>query len=324
MRRREVISLLGSGVAAAWPLAARAQQRGVPRIGYISSGSPGANVGNAGLRQGLMDRGYVVGRNLMIEERYAGGNLERIPALIAELLALNIDVLVTPGTPTTQAAQRATTTVPIVCMSGNPVGSGLVASLSHPGGNITGMSLLSDEYSARWLELLTKAAPNLHRVAVLWNPDNVATIVEGDHLKDSARVLGLELTVLSARPSEMEASLAALTPATADGFVVTDDTFLESRLPRLIALAADRRLPALYAFSNAVQQGGLMSYSANFFAMWRNLAGYVDRILKGDRPADLPIEQATEVALQINLKTAKALGLTIPATLLVTADELIE
>jgi putative tryptophan/tyrosine transport system substrate-binding protein len=281
-------------------------------------------VGNAGLRQGLMDRGYVVGRNLMIEERYAGGNLERIPALIAELLAMNIDVLVTPGTPTTQAAQRATTTVPIVCMSGNPVGSGLVASLSHPGGNITGMSLLSDEYSARWLELLTKAAPNLHRVAVLWNPDNVATIVEGDHLKDSARVLGLELTVLSARPSEMEASLAALTPATADGFVVTDDTFLESRLPRLIALAADRRLPALYAFSNAVQQGGLMSYSANFFAMWRNLAGYVDRILKGDRPANLPIEQATEVALQINLKTAKALGLTIPTTLLVTADELIE
>ena len=233
-------------------------------------------------------------------------------------------MLVTPGTPITRAAQRATTTVPIVCITGNPVGSGLVASLSRPGGNITGMSLLSGEYSAKWLELLTKAAPTLHRIAVLWNPDNPAMIEEHGHLQATARVLGLALTFLSARPSEIEASLAALTPATVDGFVVTDDAFLEPLLPRLIALAADRRLPALYPFSNAIQQGGLMSYSANFFAMWRRAAGYVDRILKGDRPSELPIEQATEVALNINLKTAKALGLTIPTTLLVTADEVIE
>jgi putative ABC transport system substrate-binding protein len=149
-------------------------------------------------------------------------------------------------------------------------------------------------------------------------------IDEHDHLQDTARVLGLALMFLSARPSEMEASLAALTPATVDGFVVTDDAFLEPLLPRLIALAADRRLPALYPFNNAIQQGGLMSYSANFFAMWRRAAGFVDRILKGDRPSDLPIEQATEVALNINVKTAKALGLTIPTTLLVTADEVIE
>jgi putative ABC transport system substrate-binding protein len=260
----------------------------------------------------------------MIEERYAEGNPHRIPVLIDQLLALSIDVLVTPGTPITLAAQRATTTVPIVCITGNPVGSGLVASLSRPGGNITGMSLLSGEYSAKWLELLTKAAPTLHRIAVLWNPDNPAMIEEHGHLQDTARVLGLALTFLSARPSEIEASLAALTPATVDGFVVTDDAFLEPLLPRLIALAADRRLPALYPFSNAIQQGGLMSYSANFFAMWRRAAGYVDRILKGDRPSELPIEQATEVALNINLKTAKALGLTIPTTLLVTADEVIE
>ena len=323
MRRREFVTLLG-GSAFTWPLAARAQQRAIPRIGYIWSGAPGTEVSISGLRQGLTDRGYVVGHNLMIEERYAEGDPERIPALIAQLLALNIDVLVTPGTPITRAAQRATTTVPIVCISGNPVGSGLVASLSHPGGNITGMSLLSGEYSAKWLELLTKAAPTLHRVAVLWNPDNPAMIEEHDHLQDTARVLGLALTFLSARPSEIEASLAALTPATVDGFVVTDDAFLEPLLPRLIALAADRHLPALYPFSNSVQQGGLMSYSANFFAMWRRAAGYVDRILKGDRPANLPIEQATEVALDINLKTAKALGLTIPTTLLVTADEVIE
>lgn len=323
MQRREFITLLGGSVFT-WPLAARAQQRAIPRIGYIWSGTPGAELSIAGLRQGLMDRGYVVGRNLTIEERYAEGNPEQIPELIAQLLALNIDELVTPGTPITLAAQRATTTVPIVCITGNPVGSGLVASLSHPGGNITGMSLLSGEYSAKWLELLTKAAPTLHRIAVLWNPDNPAMIEEHDHVQDTARVLELELTFLSARPSEIKASLAALTPATVDGFVVTDDAFMEPLLPRLIALAADRRLPALYPFSNAVQQGGLMSYSANFFAMWRRAASYVDRILKGDRPADLPIEQATEVALDINLKTAKALGLTIPTTLLVTADEVIE
>jgi len=319
MRRREFITLL-SGSAFTWPLAARAQQRAIPRIGYIWSGAPGAEMSIAGLRQGLTDRGYVVGRNLMIEERYAEGNPHRIPVLIDQLLALSIDVLVTPGTPITRAAQRATTTVPIVCITV----SGLVASLSRPGGNITGMSLLSGEYSAKWLELLTKAAPTLHRIAVLWNPDNPAMIEEHDHLQDTAHVLGLALTFLSARPSEIEASLAALTPATVDGFVVTDDAFLEPLLPRLIALAADRRLPALYPFSNAIQQGGLMSYSANFFAMWRRAAGYVDRILKGDRPSELPIEQATEVALNINLTTAKALGLTIPTTLLVTADEVIE
>jgi putative ABC transport system substrate-binding protein len=323
MRRREFITLL-SGSAFTWPLAARAQQRAIPRIGYIWSGAPGTEMSIAGLRQGLTDRGYVVGHNLMIEERYAEGNPHRIPVPIDQLLALSIDVLVTPGTPITLAAQRATTTVPIVCITGNPVGSGLVASLSRPGGNITGMSLLSGEYSAKWLELLTQVAPTLHRIAVLWNPDNPAMIEEHGHLQDTARVLGLALTFLSARPSEIEASLAALTPATVDGFVVTDDAFLEPLLPRLIALAADRRLPALYPFSNAIQQGGLMSYSANFFAMWRRAAGYVDRILKGDRPSELPIEQATEVALNINLKTAKALGLTIPTTLLVTADEVIE
>ena len=189
LKRREFITLLGGSVFT-WPLAARAQQRAIPRIGYIWSGTPGAELSIAGLRQGLTDRGYVVGRNLTIEERYAEGNPERIPALIAQLLALNIDVLVTPGTPITRAAQRATTTVPIVCITGNPVGSGLVASLSHPGGNITGMSLLSGEYSAKWLELLTKAAPTLHRIAVLWNPDNPAMIEEHDHVQDTARVLG--------------------------------------------------------------------------------------------------------------------------------------
>jgi putative ABC transport system substrate-binding protein len=226
VRRRQFISVVSAmALPIAWPLVARAQQSAMPRIGYIWSGAPGTDVSNAGLRQGLTDRGYVIGRNLVLDERYAEGNPELIPALIAELLALNIDVLVTVGTVISRAAQRATTTVPIVCMSGDPVGSGLVAGLSHPGGNITGMSLLSGDYSAKWLELLTKAAPDLHRVVVLWNPDNAVNIVERDQLQNSARVLALEVTFLSARPSEIEVSLAKLSPANADGLVVTDDAF---------------------------------------------------------------------------------------------------
>jgi putative tryptophan/tyrosine transport system substrate-binding protein len=323
VRRRDFIKVI-AGSATAWPLVARAQRATIPQIGYVSAGVPEIDVASAGLRQGLSDLGYSIGRNLAFEARYAESRPERIPALIDQLLALNIDVLITVGTPVSRAAQRATKTVPIVCMSGNPVGAGLVASLSHPGGNITGMSILSGDYSAKWLELLIQAAPKLRRVAALWNPDNQATLAEHDHLQNAARILGIELTFLSARPSEIEPSMAALTPATTDGLVVTDDVFLEPLLPRLIALAAERRLPALYAFSTAVKQGGLMSYSANFFEMWRHLARYVDRILRGEHPADLPVEQATEVALDINVKTAKALGLTFPPTLLAVADEVVE
>jgi putative tryptophan/tyrosine transport system substrate-binding protein len=322
MNRREFITLLGS--AAAWPLVARAQQRGLPRIGYVWIGARDTDVSNAGLRQGLADRGYIFGRNLMLEERYAEGNADRVPVLIAELLALGVDVLVTPGTPITRAAQRATSTVPIVCVTGNPVGTGLVTSLSRPGGNITGLSLLSGDYSAKWLELLKEAVPKLHRVAVLWNPDNPGTSLQLEHMRETARILGLDLAILSARPAEIEASLTGMTTTSFDGLVVTDDPFLEPLIPRIIALAAQRRLPTLYAFNTSVQQGGLMSYSANFFALWRRAADYVDRILKGARPADLPIEQATEVILNINLKTAKALGLSFPPTLLARADEVIE
>jgi putative ABC transport system substrate-binding protein len=321
MRRREFIALLGG---AACPLAARAQQPTMPRVGYIWVGARGTDVSNRGLRQGLADRGYAVGRNVTLEERYAEGDAERVPALIAELLALNVDVLVTPGTPLTRAAQRATSTIPIVCVTGNPVGVGLVSSLARPGGNITGLSLLSGDYSAKWLELLKEAVPKLNRVAVLWNPDNAGTALQLEHMRETAQVLGLDLTILSARPAEIEANLTAIATTSLEGLVVNDDPFLEPLIPRIVALAAQRHLPAIYAFSTSVQQGGLMSYSANFFALWRRAAGYVDRILKGARPADLPIEQATEVTLSINLKTARALGLEVPPTLLVRADEVIE
>lgn len=323
MRRRDFIVLVG-GAAAAWPLVARAQQRPIPRVGYIWIGARGSDNNNAGLRQGLAEGGYIVGSNLALEERYADGHADRIPGLIAELLALNVDVLVTPGTTITRAAQRATTTVPIVCVTNNPVGTGLVKSLSHPGGNITGLSLLSGDHSVKWLELLNEAVPDLRHVAVLWNPDNAGTALQLERMREAAKVLALDLTMLPTRPVEIEASLAIMTRENFQGFVVTDDPTLELLTPRLVALAAQRRLPGLYSFNIAVQEGGLMSYSANYFAMWHRAAGYVVRILKGEHPADLPIEQATEVTLAINLKTANALGLTIPPTLLVAANEVIE
>jgi putative ABC transport system substrate-binding protein len=321
MRRRAFIA--GLGGAAAWPLAARAQGA-MRRVGYVWIGARGTDVSIAGLRQGFVDKGYVIGRDLALEERYADGHAEQVPALIAELLALNVDVLVTPGTPITRAAKRATSTVPIVCVTGDPVSLGLVASLSRPGGNVTGLSLLSNDYSAKWLELLKEAVPKLDRIAVLWNPDNPATAQEIEHMREAARSLALDLTAFSARPMDVEVNFAAIANASFGGLVVTTDPSLEPLTPRVVAFTAQRHLPAIYPFSTAVKQGGLMSYSADFFAIWRRSASYVDRILKGARAADLPIEQATEVTLKINLKTAKALGIEVPPQLLARADEVIE
>jgi putative ABC transport system substrate-binding protein len=323
MKRRDFITLLG-GAMVGWPRAARSQKPALPRVGYIWIGARGTDVSNAGLRQGLADLGYVIGRNLILEERYANGNPERVPSLIAELLALPVDVLLTPGTLITLAAKRATSTVPIVCVTGDPVRTGLAASLARPGGNITGLSLLSGDYSAKWLELLKEAAPKVRHVAMLWNPDNVGISNERKRMQEMAPTLDIQLIALSVRPADIEDSLAALGTADLDGLVVTDDPLLEPLLPRLIALTAERRLPAIYAYSDSVQRGGLMSYSSNFFKLWRRAAGYVDRILKGAHPAELPIEQATEVALNVNLKTAKALGLVIPESLLARADAVIE
>lgn len=324
MKRRNLIILLG-GAVFGWPRAARTQQSAVPRVGYVWAGVRGTEgSGTRGLRQGLADLGYVVGRNLVLEERYANGNSERVTSLIDELLALNVNVLVTPGTPITLAAHRATSTVPIVSVTGDPVRTGLAESLARPGGNITGLSLLSGDYSVKWLELLREAAPAARRVALLWNPDNSSTFNQRKLIREQAPGLGFELTALSMRPLDVADSLATLATASFDGFVATDDPVLETYLTRLIALAAERHLPAIYAYDDAARRGGLMSYSANFFKLFQRAAGYVDRIIKGARPAELPIEQATEVTLNINLNTAKALGLAIPQALLARADEIIE
>jgi putative tryptophan/tyrosine transport system substrate-binding protein len=323
MKRRAFIAGLGS--AAAWPMMARAQQQpAMPKVGYVWIGERGNDVGSAGLRQGLVDKGYVIGRNLALEERYAHGDIEKVPALIAELLALKVDVLVTAGTPISLAARGATSTVPIVFISGDPVGAALVESLSHPGGNTTGLSLLSGDYSAKWLELLKEIAPGLRRIAALWNPNNQGGARQMQNMREAAPKLGLELTAFSGQPADVEGSFTAIAGMSVEGLLVTDDPFLDALVPRIVAFSAQRRVPALFAFSTAVQQGGLMSYSADFFALWRRGASYVERILKGARPADLPVEQATAVVLKINLKTAKARGLEIPPQLLARADEVIE
>lgn len=323
MKRREFLGVVG--VAAAWPLAARGQQPAVPRVGYVFVGAKGSGeASGAGLRQGLADKGYVLGHTLILEERYADGDIDKVPALIDDLLALKVNLLVTVGTSVSLLAKRATSTVPIVIASGDPVGAGLVDSLSRPGGNVTGISLLASDYSAKWLGLLKELLPNLHRVAVLSNPDNPSIVKEVEQMRAAARALGIDLTAFSAKRLDIEDSFTAVSNGGYEGLVVTTDPFLEPYTGRIIGLASERRLPVIYPFSVAVEQGGLMSYSADLFVMWRRAASYVDRILKGERPGDLPIEQPTAVSLKINLKTAKALGLAVPPSLIVAADEVIE
>ena len=322
MKRREFIAGLSGAVA--WPLVARAQSATTPRLGYVWIGARGTDANVAGLRQGLLDKGYVIGRDFVIEERYADGHPEQVSALIDELLALNIDILLTPGTPITLAAKRATSKVPIICVTGDPIGAGLVTDPSRPGGNVTGLWLFSSDFSATWLELLQEAVPNLHRVAVLWNRENRLITKEIADLRQAAGYLKLDLTLFSTTPADAEGNLAAIANAGFGGLVVTTDYSLEPLTPRIIAFAAKRHLPTIYPFGGAVQQGGLISYSADFFAIWRRVAGYVDQILKGARAADLPIEQATDLTLKINLKTAKEIGLALPPTLLARADEVIE
>ena len=295
----------------------------IPRVGFAWIGSAGPNVADEGLRKGFAERGWVVGRDLHLDARHADGHLERMPDIIAELLASGVDVLVTPGTQASLVAKAATSTVPIVSISGNPVGSGLAASFAHPGGNVTGLSVLSSDHSAKWLALLQEAVPALHRVAVLINPDNSAVLQQMLRLEDQAALRGISLARLSDRPADLEPALNALGAGRFDGLIATDDPLIEQLIPRLVEICARQRLPALYALSTAVGQGGLMSYCA-ILDIWRRAAFYVDRILKGAKPGDLPIEQATEITLAINLKTAKALGLEIPPALLAEATEVIE
>jgi putative ABC transport system substrate-binding protein len=324
-RRNTLLALLAFGVA---PLASEAQQRGkVARIGRLSPLSASADAPvREGLRQGLRDLGWVEGQNLAIENRFAEGNVRRLPALAAELVRLNVDVIVTGSVPAAAAAKNATATIPIVMvMTGDPVASGLAASLSRPGGNLTGMTVLGLELSAKRLGLLKEAVPDATRVAVLLDPTFPDSGPAVKRLEGAAQVLGVQLRIQEVRdPSEFEKVFATMSNERTGALMVQTDPVLYTYRRRIVELVAKSRLPAMYAMREYMDAGGLMFYGASLPDMHRRAAVYVDKILKGAKPGDLPIEQATKFELVINLKTAKALGLTIPQSLLLRADRVIE
>ena len=312
-------------------LAADAQQaEKVPRIGYLTPFNlDGANPLRDAFRQGLRDLGYVEGRNLVLEIRSAEGKYERYPALAAELVALKVDVIVATDTPAALTAKQATRTLPIVFLAAaDPVTSGLVTSLARPGGNVTGLSNVTPELVAKRLELLKQAVPGVSRVAVLWHPGAVGERTEKDMLKGvevGARALGVPLQFVEARgPADFDRAFSDMTRARVGALTVLGSAMLFAERRRFLDLAAKNRLPAVYPSREFVDAGGLMSYGSDRADLFRRAAAYVDRILKGARPADLPIEQPTKFEFVINLKTAKALGLTIPPSVLGRADHVIQ
>jgi putative tryptophan/tyrosine transport system substrate-binding protein len=327
MRRRDFIASLGG--AAAWPVVARAQQSGMPVIGHLSGWSPGDAVEYLDyFRRGLNEAGYVEGRNVKIEYRFAEGHFERVPELVADLIRLQVNVIAIPNTTASAvAAKAATQTIPIVFSLGsNPVDVGLVASLNHPGGNLTGLTALQTAVVAKRLELLHELIPAATSIALLVNPANQA-LAEGDtrEARESARLLGVNLLVLNASSqSDLDAAFAILVRERAGALLSSSESLFMIQGDHLAKLAARHAVPAIYAFRENAVAGGLMSYGANFLNATRELGVYVGRILKGEKPADLPVQQNAKIELVINMKTAKALGLTIPLPLLGRADEVIE
>ena len=321
MKRRQFITLLGG--AASWPLAARAQQSvsKMPRIGIIDP----AHMWDY-LRQGLRDLGYIEGQDIAIEYRSAEARPEQLVAAATELAQLPVDVIVTWGSPATQAAKQATKTIPIVMIGiGDPVKAGFVASPARPEGNITGNTILGPELAAKRLQLLKLAVPTISRPAILWNPDNPSHTAYLDEWKAAARALGVEMLFVEVRSSdEFESAFAAMMRERADAFTMTADPLHELHIGWIIDFLARNRLPGAYQVRENVLAGGLMSYGASFPDLSRRAASYVHKILQGTRPGDLPVEQPTKFDLTVNLKTAKALGLTIPEPFLLLADEVIE
>jgi ABC-type uncharacterized transport system substrate-binding protein len=328
MKRREFISLLG-GTAMAWPLAARAQQPAMPVIGFLNSQSPGGYTGSLrGFRQGLKDAGYVEGENLTVEYRWAHNELDRLPALASELVRRHVAVIATSGgTLSALAAKAATTTIPIVFTVGDdPVRRGLVASLARPGGNLTGITFLALDLSAKRLELLRELVPGIARVAVLVNPAEAA--VAETTLRDvetAARGFGLQVQVFRAdTPDEINAAFESMERERPDALFVGATAFFVGRHIQLAQLAAFHRIPAVYPLRDFVEGGGLMSYGTSIADSYRHVGAYAGRILKGAKPAELPVVQASKFELVINRQTAKMLGLTLPDKLLAAADEVIE
>ena len=326
--RRAFLGTLAGGLLAA-PLAAGAQQAGkVYRIGYLAGGSS-TSVAHLieAFRQGLRELGWVEGQNIVIEYRSAEGRSDRLPDLAAELVRLKADIIVALATPDTVAAKNATGTIPIVMIAvSDPVGTGLIASLAHPGGNVTGLSFTAglDTYG-KGLDLLKETVPKVRRVAILSNPTNPFHALVIRNVKGAAPSMGVQLQLLEARsPNEFDGAFTAMAKERVEALLVVTDTLFILHRTRLADLAARSRLPAAYGAREYVEAGGLMSYGPNLSDHWRRAATYVDKILKGAKPADLPVEQPTKFELVINLKTAKALGLTIPPSLLTRADQVIQ
>jgi len=326
VRRREFITLLG-GVAAAWPLSARAQQTAIPVIGYLSQGSPESDAERIiGLQKGLNEADYVESRNVRIEYRWSGNQVDRLPALAADLLQQGVTVIVAPGVVSTLAAKTATATVPIVFVVGvDPVQTGLVASLSRPGGNLTGYNVFGGELGAKGLEVLHELLPAAASVGLLENPSNPLSELTTTDVLAAARALGVELQVMRASTErEIDAAFVTLARARTGALLVPNDFFFNNRPDQLVALAAQYSIPTVYAIRKFPMAGGLMSYGISHADVYRLTGLHVARILKGQKPADLPVIQTTKIELVINLKTAKALGLNIPPTLFARADEVLE
>jgi len=325
MRRRKFITLIGA--AAAWPLAARSQQAALPMIGFLNGGSPAEYAPMvAAFREGLKELGYVEGQNVAIEFRWAEGKYERLSALGTDLVRRQVAAIAATSTPAAQAAKALTATVPIVFTTGaDPVQLGLVASLNQPGGNVTGVSFLVNELTKKQFEVLHQILPKAALIGFLVNPAVAYARSQTTEAQDAARALGRQLFVVTARTEgEIDAAFAALVKKLAGGVITISDPFLNSRRDQIVALAARHSLPALYPVRDYVAAGGLMSYGTSIIGAYRQVGVYTGRILKGEKPADLPVMRPTKLELVINLKTAKALDLTIPPALIALADEVIE
>jgi putative tryptophan/tyrosine transport system substrate-binding protein len=323
MKRREFIALVGGGLAA-WPLGAFAQQSGkIWRMGFIARGHERFY---DALFEGLRELGYVEGRNLIVERRYAGDRTERFHEFAAEMVRLNVDVIIVVTTPAALAVKKATRAIPVVFPNAiNPVESGVVTSLAHPGGNVTGGAAQTAVLSTKRLEILKEAVPGLSRGAVLWNAANPALAFAWRDTQDAARVLGVTLQPHEVRePKDFEAAFAVMAQQRPDALFVLQDALTLQHRKEIIDFAIQKRLPDMFVAKEWVEAGGLMSYGESLPDMYRRAAYFVDRILKGAKPADLPVEQVTKFELVLNLKTAKAIGLTIPEAFLARADEVIE
>jgi len=324
MRRREFITLLGGAVA--WPLAARAQQAKLPTIGFLGPTTPSAQAQwVAAFLQRLRELGWIEGRTFAIEYRWAEGRAERFADIATEFARLKVDVIVTYGTPETMAAKQATSIIPIVfAFTGNPVGNGLVASLARPGANVTGLSLQANDTAAKRMELLRELLPSVRRLAILANVGNPVSALEVGEVRAAARALGVEVSISEIRRTEDIAPAIEALRGRADALYVAGDAILNANRIGINTLAVGAKLPTMYIQKEFVDAGGLISYGPNFPDLFRRTAELVDKILRGAKPADMPVDQPTKFDLVINLTTARALGLMIPETFLSRADEVIE